>query len=77
MTESITHDLIFKGQWVKPGSRVKIKGKWKTYTYISILCLGDIKDSWLLCEDGKGNKERFNPGTLKRILGKRSYLKNV
>lgn len=73
----ITHDLLFKGQYVKPGSRIKIKGKWGTFTYISLLCLGEITDTWLLCEDSKGNKERFKPGLLKKVLGKRSYIKNV
>ncbi len=74
--ESITYDLCFNGDWVKPGSRVKFKGRWSAYTYLWILCLGDINESWIICEDSKGNRKRFKPGQLKRILGKRSY-KNV
>lgn len=78
MTETfISYDLLFKGTYVKPGSKIKIKGKWETYTYISILCLGDLQEVWIICEDSKGNKERFAPGRIRKVLGKRSYLKNV
>lgn len=76
MTESISYDITLNGEYVKPGSKVKIKGRWKAYTYISLLCLGDLNNVWVICEDGKGNRERFRPGQLKKILGKRSH-KNV
>jgi len=76
VTECITYDLLFKDKWVKPGSKIRIRGKWKSYTYLHILCLGDIDDSWIVCEDSKGNRERFKPGMIKEVLGKRSY-KNV
>lgn len=77
MTEFITHDICYKGQYVKPGSKVKIKGKWGTYIYISVLCLGDIDDSWIICEDSKGERFRFKPGQVKKIINKRSFWKNV
>lgn len=77
MTEFITYDITLSGEYVKPGSKVKIKGKWKPYTYISILCLGDLDSIWIICEDNKGNRETFRPGQLKRIVRKRSYKKDV
>lgn len=73
--ESITYDIFFKGEWLKPGARLKIKGKWSTYTYIHVLCLGDLDDAWLICEDSKSNRYRFNPGQIKRVLSKRSHMK--
>ncbi len=75
--ESITYDITFEGNWVKPGSKVKIKGKWKTYTYLHVLCLGDLDQAWVICEDSRGNRERFNPGQIKKVIRKRSYHKNV
>lgn len=77
MTEYITHDICLNGEYVKPGSKVKIKGKWKPYIYISVLCLGNLNDIWIICEDSKGNRENFRPGKLKKVLGKRSHKKNV
>lgn len=73
--ETITYDLLFHNELIKPGSLLKIKGKWKLYAYIHILCLGDINDTWIICEDNKGNRERFKPGQIKKIMGKRSYQK--
>lgn len=72
MIETITYDITIRGEWVKPGSRIKIKGRWKTYTYLHVLCLGTLDDAWVVCEDLKGNRERFKPGQIKRVVGKRS-----
>lgn len=77
MTETISYDLSFKDEWVKPGSKLKIKGKWKTYTYLHIACFGDLQDVWVVCEDFKGMKVWFRPGQIKKVIGKRSYRKNV
>lgn len=77
MTEFITHDIALNGEYVKPGSRIKIKGRWRHYTYISVLCLGDLDSIWIICEDDKGNREHFRPGQLKKVVTKRSRKKNV
>ncbi len=77
MTEYISYDLFFKKEWVKPGSKLKIKGKWKSYTYINLVCFGELQDTWIACEDSKGMKVWFRPGEIKKVIGKRSYQKNV
>lgn len=77
MTETISYDLFFKNKWIKPGSKLKIKGKWKNYTYLNLVCFGGIDDTWVFCEDSKGKKFWFRPGSIKRVMGKRSWQKNV
>lgn len=76
MTETISYDLFLHGEWVKPGSLLKIKNEWGTYTYFHVLSYGaDIKDTWIACKDSRGNKLLFRPGQIKRVVYKRSYNK--
>ncbi len=73
--QGISYELFFKKEWVKPGSQLKIKGKWNSYTYLHVACLGELNDTWIVCQDSRGTKVWFRAGQIKKVVGKRSYKK--